>query len=255
MRSPVIAPVTRGLIGFPLFFLTTQTDRFFAWTIEPPLTAAILGANYFASTAMAILASRKHAWAEGRVAVSVALAFAPITTAATFIHLDRFHLDSFFGWFWVIAYGIYPPMLLFYLVKQLKIPGEDPPRREPLAGWVKGIFAVHAVLLLPLGLVMFISPRTTFDLWPWALTDLTSRALSAWVIALGVLALHSLIENDISRTKVAFYSYPVFGVLHLIGIARFSQDMRWDLAGAWVYLGYLATTLVLGAYGFLAARR
>jgi hypothetical protein len=28
-----------------LFVLATATDRFFAWTIEPPLTAALLGAG------------------------------------------------------------------------------------------------------------------------------------------------------------------------------------------------------------------
>ena len=43
MRSPVVAPVTRFLIGLPLVLLTTRTDKYFAWTIEPPLTAAFLG--------------------------------------------------------------------------------------------------------------------------------------------------------------------------------------------------------------------
>lgn len=49
MRSPVVAPLTRALIGLPLVLFTTETVRYFAWTIEPPITAGFLGANYWAS--------------------------------------------------------------------------------------------------------------------------------------------------------------------------------------------------------------
>lgn len=76
MRSPVIAPLTRFLIGLPLVLLTTQTAAYFAWTIEPPMTAAFLGANYWSSALLTLLAARETLWARGRVAVSVALAFA-----------------------------------------------------------------------------------------------------------------------------------------------------------------------------------
>lgn len=250
MRSPVVAPVTRGLIAFPLFFLTTHTDKFFAWTIKPSLTAAILGANYIASTFLAIFASRKHLWAEGRVSVSVALVFAPITTAATFIHLNKFHLHSFFGWFWIVAYGIYPVMLAIYLVKQLKTPGRDPERTQPLPGWVKGLLALHG-LLIPLGLIMFFSPSSMFGWWPWQLTPLTARALSAWVLAFGVLGVQNIWENDLRRVEVAFLTYPVFAVLHIVGLLRFSSDFRWGSLPGWAYLIFLVITTVLGVFGVI----
>ena len=70
MRSPVVAPLTRFLIGLPLVLLTTRTDKYFAWTIEPPLTAAFLGANYWSSALLAILAARETAWARGRISIS-----------------------------------------------------------------------------------------------------------------------------------------------------------------------------------------
>ena len=34
------------IAGFQLFVLTDRTEDFFAWTIDPPLTAAFLGAGY-----------------------------------------------------------------------------------------------------------------------------------------------------------------------------------------------------------------
>jgi hypothetical protein len=158
MRSPAVSPLTRFLIGVPLVLLTTETARFFAWTIDPPMTAAFLGANYWSSALLAILASREDLWANGRIAVSVALAFAPLTTLATLIHLDKFHLDTFFGWFWVVAYSIYPPQLIYFLVKQVRAPGTDPPRERPLPMWVRAILGAHAVIMIPLAVAQFVAP-------------------------------------------------------------------------------------------------
>jgi hypothetical protein len=255
MRSPVVAPVTRGLLGVPLFLLTTQTDTFFAWTISIPMTAAVLGANYWSSTALALLAARERVWANGRLSISVALVFAPVTTAATFIHLDQFHLDNPIGWFWVLAYGIYPVMLLVLLYRQLRIPGGDPPRTRPLPLWVRATFAVHAIVLLPVGMIMFVAPGVAGDLWPWSIPDLSSRALSAWVLAFGVLAAHAFFENDFDRVKIALLGYPVFVVLHVIAIARFGEDVQWGEVGAWLYVAYLTSAASLGAYGVAGWRR
>lgn len=254
MRSPVVAPLTRGLIAIPLFFLTTHTDKYFAWTIKPPLTAAVLGANYLSSTFLAIVASRKTLWATGRVSITVALAFAPITTAATFIHLNKFHLDTFYGWFWVVAYGIYPPMLIYLLVKQLRIPGGDPPRGKPFPAWVKVILGLHAVTMIPLALVMFFKPSIMATAWPWLLTPLTSRALSAWVMAFGVLGANMLYENDYARGEVALLTYPVFAALQIIALVRFGSDVRWGSIGAYSLIVFIGSIVLLGTYGLVGLR-
>jgi hypothetical protein len=255
MRSPVVAPLTRFLLGVPLFFLATQTDDYFAWTIGVPLTAAFLGANYFASALLALLASRETVWAFGRVTVSVALVFAPLVTAATFIHLDQFDLDSVIGWIWVIAYGIYPPMLAFFLFRQLGASGVDPPRLAPLPAWLRAILAVHAAVMIPLAVALFIAPSSVGDLWPWPLTPLTGRMVAAWTLAFGVLAAHQLWENDLERIRVPLLVYPVFGALQVIALARYSDDMDWGDPSAWVYLAIIASTFVMGALGWLELRR
>ena len=255
MRSPVVAPLTRFLLGVPLFFLATQTDDYFAWTIGVPLTAAFLGANYFASALLALLASRETIWAFGRVTISVALVFAPLVTAATFIHLDQFDLDSVIGWIWVVAYGIYPPMLAFYLFRQLGATGVDPPRVTPLPAWLRTILAIHAAIMIPLAVALFIAPSSVGDLWPWPLTPLTGRMAAAWTLAFGVLAAHQLWENDLERIRVALMVYPAFGGLQAIALARYSGDMDFGDLAAWVYLAIIASTFVMGALGWLELRR
>ena len=55
----VIAAILAAIAGGLLFIGADDTDRFFSWTIDPPLTAAFLGAAYWA--ALVLLA-----WAAGR---------------------------------------------------------------------------------------------------------------------------------------------------------------------------------------------
>jgi hypothetical protein len=266
MRSPVIAPVVRGALGIPLFFFSASTATLFAWTIDPPLTACILGANYFASVALAVWAAQEHWWANGRVSASVALVFAPITTAATFLHFGVFHTDSsgftlFITWFWIVAYAVYPVQLLWMLRKQLMTPGGDPPRTRPLPGWLKATFAGQALLLFPLGAVMFVAPSTIAPGWPWtaeqggAIAPLSMQALSAWALAFGVLAAHSLRENDVNRIRCGLLAFPVMVVLHVVALLRFGGVMVWSRPSAYVYVAYLASGAVVGAYGIRNWRR
>jgi hypothetical protein len=261
MRSGVIGPATRGLLGVLLFFLAARTAKYFAWTIEPPMTAAFLGANYLASTALAILASREALWAEGRISISVALVFSPLVTTATFIHLDQFHTGSsgitlVITWFWLIAYGLYPIQLALLLTKQMRLKGGDPPRAMLLPSWIKAILAGHALVLIPLGALMFAAPGVARSLWPWVVSSpLALRVLSAWVLSFGVLAVHAIRENDVDRIKVALLCYPILGVLHIIALLRFGEVVQWHELGAWAYIGFLASTFVLGAYGWNASRR
>jgi len=255
MRSPVVAPLTRFAIGIPLVLLTTETARYFAWTIEPPMTGGFLGANYWASALLALLAAREILWANGRVSISVALAFAPLTTVATLLHLDLFHLDTFFGWFWVIAYTIYPIQLAIFLRKQLLTQGGDPPKERPVPAWVRSILAVHAALLIPLGIALFLAPKSVANLWPWPIPPLSAQVIAAWVLAFGVLAGHSLIENEWARVRAGMLGYPFLGLMQVVMLIRFGDVIDFGDPSAWIYVGVIASFFVLGAYGLVAQMR
>ncbi|MGH2956176.1 MAG: hypothetical protein ACRDL6_04185 [Solirubrobacterales bacterium] len=260
-RSPIIAPVTRFLLGLPVFILPTQTDEYFAWTIAVPMTAVFLGGCYWASAALALIASRRPLWAQTRVSMAVALVFAPLVTAATFIHLDQFHTDKPIGIIWVIAYGIYPPMLALVMRRQLREPGVDPPRTSPLAGWVRALLILEAVVLIPLGIAMFALPGEfagdggLAGLWPWGLTELTSQICGAWVLALGVFAGAIAWENDNNRVAPYLAAFGLLGLLQAIALAREGDDLQWSEPAAYAFVGYLVATFVLSAYGLLRARR
>jgi len=257
LRSPIVAPVTRGLLALPLFFFAASTRTSFAWTILPPLTAAILGANYFASAALAIFAARQPLWANGRVSITAAVVFAPIITTATYLHLTLFHTHAsgftlIITWFWLVAYTLYPIQLALVLARQLREPGFDPPRTEPLSTWLRTTLLAHAIVMLPFGVLMFVSPATIKHALPWDVTPLSSQVLAGWVLAFGAVALHAFLENDFPRVRVALWTYPVMAGLHLVALLRYGGVLVWSRPGTWIYVAYLASSFALGAYGVRA---
>ncbi len=139
--------------GLQLFVGTESTDRFFAWTIQPPLTAAFLGAMYLGALVLTAFAAREKAWANARVSFAASICLVPLLFMVTLVHLDRFHTDSddavtLVGtWIFITTYGWLPLLLVAALVAQLRAPGVDPLRSAPLAAWMRATLAAHAVLL------------------------------------------------------------------------------------------------------------
>lgn len=140
------------LIGIPLYLLSSRTESFFAWTIQPPLTAAFLGAAYWSSCALEFLASRERVWAHGRIAVPAVLLFTVLTLIVTLFHLDLFHFNSpgwhtrAGTWAWLVVYATVPVIMGVLLLIQRGLPGGDPPRLAPLPGWTRSLLYGQAVM-------------------------------------------------------------------------------------------------------------
>jgi hypothetical protein len=236
-------------VGAFTFVLSESTDTLFAWTIKPPLTAAFLGANYWAAFFLAFLSARERTWTRARITYAVSLVFTSLTLLATLLHLDKFQFDNANGWLWVIVYVAVPPLLVVLLPLQLRYPGGDPPRIASLPSWLRPIVALQALVVLVIGAALFVAPSTADSLWPWPLTPLTSRAIAAWLLALATGLAVTLWENDWSRIRVATLTYTAMPVFQTIALARFSDTVNWGGAGVWLYLGFLAGILLLGVFG------
>lgn len=256
--------VAAGLVlgtGLILMLLTRRTGEFFAWTIEPPLTAAFLGAGYLASVGFQLVAAREPLWAAARVAVTATLVFTTLTTIATLLHFDRFHTDSsepgalLVTYAWIAVYVGVPPVMSVLLVRQLRGAGADPPRVAPFGAGFRVILGLQAAVMVTLGAALFVAPVATAELWPWQLTPLTARAVGAWLFGLGVAAAHSLAENDWARVRPTAAGVLGLGIFHLIALARFGGDVDWDAASAWIYAGFLVSVLAVGIYASWAAWR
>jgi hypothetical protein len=185
--------------------------------------------------------------------------FTVLTLVATLIHLDLFHLGGRFAaitqvgtWTWMAVYVGVPILLAVLWIVQMRLPGGDPLGHAPMSGGLRLAIYLLAAGMLVVGVVLFVAPLGV--LWPWELTPLTGRAVGAWLIGLGVAAANMAWERDWRRVLPVSAMFAVFGALELVVLLRFSGDLDWGVARAWIYLLFLLSMLAVGLYGLYAAR-
>src|SRR5438128_10832175 len=128
-----VACVLVVMAAIQLFVLSSRTDRFFAWTIGVPLTAAVDGAFYLAAFFLLFPAARAHTWAEVKPISFGVLAVSTLKLVATLLHADLFHFGRgaatarFAAWGWLVVYVAVPMVLGSLIVAELRSSGTDPP--------------------------------------------------------------------------------------------------------------------------------
>lgn len=247
--------------GFQLFVFSERTDDFFAWTIAAPVTAAVDGAFFFTGFILLFSSSRAATWSDVRKVAYAVLVVATIKLVATLLDVDLFHFDDggflarFAAWAWLGVYIVIPTGLAVLIVMQLRLPGSDPVRGPGLPRLPAAAFVLISIVMLGIGAVQLFAADTAIDIWPWPLTPLTSHALSAWFIGVGVLAALTVYENDLPRSRHVMLGSTVLGVLLAAALARYGSDVDFGEPMAWVLGGLVATVIAAGGYGMLAARR
>ncbi len=260
-RTFYLGGVLAATAGLQLYIGSAHTDEYFAWTITPFLTAAFLGAAYMTALLLFIFASRERFWANARAASVAAIVFGPLIVVATFVHLERFHLDAdrlltrLGTWAFIATYVYFSVSFVAVLLLQPRTGEVDPPRRAPLPGWTKGVLGGQALLLGGLGAALLVAPASTLDLWPWPLTELTARAVAAWMLAIAAAAACGIWENDWRRLRIPLVAYVALPLLEAGALLRYSDTVDWGHPGAWGIVIVLGSMFGLGLYGLRESMR
>lgn len=237
-----------------LYLLSARTGEAFAWTIDPPLTAAFLGGGYGAGFVLVVLSLRRGTWASARIGFLTVLVFTVVSLAATLLHLDRFHFGAedvvprAAAWIWLAVYIVVPVAMLAVLPSQWRAPGVERRPGRRLGAALKVILGLQAVALLVVGSSLFAVPRS-WALWPWPLTPLTARSIASWLIALGVAGFLAIVEDDLHRLRPAAITYATLGVLQLVALVRYRGDIDWTTVAATMYLLGVLIVLTVGLVG------
>jgi hypothetical protein len=249
------------IAGLQLYVGTEKTDRYFAWTIEPPLSAAFLGGTYWGALVLLLLASRERIWAASRATTVATLLLVSLLLLVTIVHIDKFHTDSSSAltlagtWAFVAAYIVLPIGLMVLLAHQLRQPGDDPPRSSRLPAWARATIVVHGGVLLVVGALLLAAPATTRGVWPWMLTPLMGRAVGAWLLAVGVALALALREDDWWRVRGPLVGYGALAILQFVALARYSGTPDWGTPQSWIFVAFLASMILFAVAGYLEARR
>ena len=236
--------MTTSAIGWPLrvwffvelFFAVSATISVawhpaltasnFAWTIQPEVMAATIGAFYAALAPVMVLAIFVRRWEMARVFVLPGMAFTYAQLIVTLLHWDRFAVWTGPFNIWFASY-LLPPLVFLgcYLWQQRRAEPMSWP--APLAAWQRrGLLALGALFTLEavIGLVW----PAWFTAWaPWRITTLNARALAGYFLLLGLLMLSMARENDPDRVRlVSPFLILLLPVLSL-QIARFPEQVDW----------------------------
>jgi hypothetical protein len=229
--SDRIRPSTRWLAAFILPFLAVAsvlllvfpavTDRLFAWTITPPLSAMFLGSAYVGGIWYFALMLRQQRWHRLAAGIPAVLVFATLLAVATLLHWDRFHPGHLTFIVWVAIYCVTPFLVLAAWLANRRADDRQPEHPDAVipAAIRAAAVTIGAVCLL-CGVTLFLAPTLFLDSWAWQLTPLTARVTGA------ILTLPGLVN------------------LRMLWDARWSS-YRWMLQCEIVSLGAIVVSLVV----------
>ncbi len=198
----------------------------FAWNVQPPVTAAMLGGFYMSIAPILILAIFAKTWETVRIVIVPAWVFTTMLLLATWIHWDKFlHGTPAFN-LWYISYLL--PPFVFSVVYFFQWRKQQPvPNLEPMGGAFRAAVVILGLIITAEGLYTFLNPSHFVDPQAFAVTPLTARTLGGWITAVGLLMLFSAIEGAYERTRVGslflILPLPVVGMQ----MARFADEVDW----------------------------
>src|SRR5829696_6786210 len=170
-RLLYVAALLVFLAGVQLFVFPLRTDRYFAWTINSPMTAVFLGASYWSAMALELGAARAARWSSARIAVPAVFLFTTLTLVVTLRHLDRFHLDGDLPantravtWAWLAIYAIVPALLAGAWIVQ-RGTSTVVPRPAGLPTAVRATLVALAAVLLGVGVALLVAPGLADAAW------------------------------------------------------------------------------------------
>lgn len=251
-RILVTAAVLVFLAGLQLFVFPLQTDSWFAWTVGSPMTAVFLGASYWSAIALELGGARAPSWEDGRIAIPAVFVFTTLTLGVTLVHIDAFHLGGEFAahtravtWGWIAVYAAVP-LLLVAAVRQQGGMARGGARHggQRLPAPVRWSLVAQAAVMLGLGVALLVAPEDVAVAWPWPLTALTGRAVGAWLVGLGVGALHARLLDDVVQVRPMALTGVVFVVLQAVALLRHGGELAW---GGLPASGYVVGLVVIGA--------
>ncbi|MQA74408.1 MAG: hypothetical protein GEU88_08745 [Solirubrobacterales bacterium] len=266
MSSSSRRPVSRGMRAFlyvaialtfaagtQLVVLAEHTDLYFAWAIDAPMSAAFIGASFWAASVVLLWAARQRHWVRARVPVPSVFVVATLLLIATLQHIEQF--DGLLGALWTEVYAVVPPLAVALAAMQLFVPGTDPAPRARLPRGLRIALAVHAAVLLVLGALLYLWPGDAGSIWAWALTPLTAKAIGTWLLGIGTLAAYVAWRDDRADVPGASLAYIVLALLLALAAARFPDDLDFAAAQTWVFLAFVATAFAIGGHGALMSLR
>jgi hypothetical protein len=243
-----------------LFLVPERTDTLFSWTIRPTMTARLMGAGYLAGAYLFARTALGLPWPTVRAPILGLVLFNLVTLGATVLHLDRFHQGhlAFYLWMGLYAFlAVATPLL--WLANEAVHPRQSDLSNNGsvMSSIFRRVAAAAGVGALLLAASLFVLPDVMSPNWPWAITPLTARAMSAWYATAGVTSLVLATESAWANWRRAIEAAIITLGLILMGAALGWAEFDLAKPLTWIFLAGTAGSFlaVLILYISRARRR
>lgn len=222
-----VLPATRALsifiipfllAGFAVLFLWPHdTATLFAWEINPPLTAMMLGSVYLGGAWFFFQAARATSWQAIKGGFLPVTAFATLMGLNTILHWDRFIHGNVAFWLWTGLYATTPFLVPAVFLANRRAAG--PAGGAELSTGATVAIGGVGLLAAAMGGFLYLAPRQAIEVWPWALSELTSRSTAAMFL-LGIAGVGVFFDRRWRAVRIPLQVAMVMLTLILISVAR-----------------------------------
>jgi hypothetical protein len=232
-----------------LYLFPLSTELAFAWTIQPSMTALLMGAGYLGGAYFFWRVVRANRWHTVSVGFVPVLIYTIIMLAATLLHLDRFHPGHPVFVIWLAVYLVTPFLIAtIVIVNYANAPGNNPGNMISHLGKItkvaRVIFLLVGVFLVQMGLTMFIFPSMAIEKWPWMITPLTTRVLAGWIVLPGLFGIAAAMDGRWSAIRIPIQSQLIGLGLILAGVFRSWSDFDSTHPNTYLYTGAMGLLFI-----------
>jgi hypothetical protein len=221
-----LVPLT-AVFGPLLVLLPGHTATYWAWTIQPSMSAVWVGGGYIFGACAISTMLLLNRWRTAILAIIATIPFAYAMIVATLLHLDRFATGSVRFWVWLVIYAILPIGLPVIWVRNRDADPGVEPRDQLLPQWLGRSFGVVGIVIGAFALALFVVPGTVGRLWPWSLTPLMAQVVAGWLMFFGAGAAMFLVERRFQAVRAFLPSvavwFAVLGVAALFHLHDFNR--------------------------------
>jgi hypothetical protein len=253
--SALLVPVlVTAFIMLYVFPQDVGADRF-AWPVMPLMSSMMLGATYLGGAYFFLVVLLTREWRYVRLGFLPITAFAGSLGIATLLHWDRFVHERFAFQIWAFLYFTVPFILpvLWYRNRRLATGGNvEQERNLPLV--IRWAFGVLGAVLTIAGMLLLLFPELMLATWPWTLTALTARVMSAMFLLPGLVGLSLAYVGSWSSARYLFQAQAFTIILMLIAVYVARSNFDWTRPVSWLFTAGLSGVLLLILFTYITMR-
>lgn len=237
--------------GLPAFIilmsLPQYTEHLFVWTVNPPISARLLGVMYANALLLVAFGAIQLNWANARITLVVITLFSIMATLLTFVYIEPFLAHPWFH----LAYWLTMYLILFFVSPYVFFTHERQyggklPITLPLNLPAQAVLLISAIASLIFGISFLFSIDTVNQLWPWRLTPLVGGLIGVLFMTHTVAYAWALWDGDWMRVRPMFWQAPITYLLFILVTFIHVADIDPTMSDRTLLVQMIALAFIVG---------